>query len=133
MPNVSRAAARAGLAFVGDAARAMDPAVGVGVGWAFQSAGWLADALDEHDPIDAALHAYAERHRAEIGPHAGLIVRGSKAEPFGQGEGLLYKAAVHDPQLAELSHGYATRNIQPAEFFSVGNQVRAARYAFRRR
>ena len=49
LPNVSRPAARPGLAFVGDAALASDPLWGVGCGWAFQSAEWLveetADAL----------------------------------------------------------------------------------------
>src|SRR4051812_18331456 len=43
LPNVSRPAARPGLAFVGDAALATDPLWGVGCGWAFQSAEWLAD------------------------------------------------------------------------------------------
>ena len=41
LPNVSRPAARPGLAFVGDAALASDPLWGVGCGWAFQSADWL--------------------------------------------------------------------------------------------
>jgi len=43
LPNVSRSAARPGLAFVGDAALASDPLWGVGCGWAFQSADWLVD------------------------------------------------------------------------------------------
>ena len=43
LPNVSRPAARPGLAFVGDAALASDPLWGVGCGWAFQSAEWLAE------------------------------------------------------------------------------------------
>ena len=43
LPNVSRPAARPGLAFVGDAALASDPLWGVGCGWAFQSAEWLVD------------------------------------------------------------------------------------------
>lgn len=133
MPNVTRPPARSGLAFVGDAALAMDPAVGVGVGWAFQSAEWLAEALRDHAGIDAALHAYAERHRSELGGHAALIARGSRAQPYGPGEALLYRAAVRDPELAELAHGYATRNIQPREFLSPRNQLRAARRALARR
>ena len=43
LPNVSRPAARPGLAFVGDAALASDPLWGVGCGWAFQSADWLVE------------------------------------------------------------------------------------------
>ena len=45
LPNVSRPAARPGLAFVGDAALSRDPLWGVGCGWAFQSTEWLADEL----------------------------------------------------------------------------------------
>lgn len=59
VPNVSRPAARPGLAFVGDAALAADPLWGVGCGWAFQSADWLvaetADALVGDGDLDAAL------------------------------------------------------------------------------
>jgi 2-polyprenyl-6-methoxyphenol hydroxylase-like FAD-dependent oxidoreductase len=133
MPNITRPPARSGLAFVGDAALAMDPAVGVGVGWAFQSAEWLAQALREQGDVDAGLHAYAERHRKELSGHAALIVRGSRAQPYGPGESLLYRAAMRDPELAELAHGYATRNIQPREFLSPRNQLRAARRALTRR
>ena len=43
VPNVMRPAAGRGLAFVGDAALATDPSMGVGCGWAFQSAEWLVD------------------------------------------------------------------------------------------
>ena len=41
--NRSRPAATNGLAFVGDAALWSDPLWGIGCGWAFQSAEWLAD------------------------------------------------------------------------------------------
>ena len=44
MPNVMRPAARPGIAFVGDAAVATDPLVGVGITFAFQTAEWLVDA-----------------------------------------------------------------------------------------
>ena len=61
MPNVSRPAARPGLAFVGDAALASDPLWGVGCGWAFQSADWLvqetAEALTGGGDLDKALHS----------------------------------------------------------------------------
>src|SRR3954471_7872780 len=62
VPNVMRPAARPGVAFVGDAALATDPAFGVGCGWAFQSAEWLVDhtgeALLENGDIDRALERY---------------------------------------------------------------------------
>src|SRR5207244_8085727 len=43
VPNVMRPAASPGLAFVGDAALATDPSLGVGFGWAFEGADWLVD------------------------------------------------------------------------------------------
>ena len=44
MTNRVRVPVAPGLALVGDAALATDPLFGVGCGWAFQSAEWLADA-----------------------------------------------------------------------------------------
>src|SRR5271154_1167579 len=45
MPNVAHAPTAPCLALVGDAALAIDPLWGVGCGWAFQSAEWLADSV----------------------------------------------------------------------------------------
>ena len=45
MPNKVRVPVAPGLALVGDAALAVDPLFGVGCGWAFQSAEWLADSV----------------------------------------------------------------------------------------
>jgi flavin-dependent dehydrogenase len=73
VPNISRPAARPGLAFVGDAALASDPLWGVGVGWAFQSGEWLvdetADALLGDGGLDAALQSYRRVHRRRLMPH----------------------------------------------------------------
>src|SRR4051794_5946808 len=65
MPNVARDPGRRGLALVGDAALATDPLWGVGCGWAFQSAEWLAQsvspALAGGEPLEAGLHRYRRR------------------------------------------------------------------------
>ena len=45
MTNRMRVPSAPGLALIGDAALATDPLFGVGCGWAFQSAEWLADAV----------------------------------------------------------------------------------------
>ncbi len=45
MTNRMRVPAGPGLALIGDAALATDPLFGVGCGWAFQSAEWLADSV----------------------------------------------------------------------------------------
>jgi len=72
-PNTIRAAARPGLAFVGDAALAGDPFWGVGCGWAFQSSEWLveetAPALLGKGELDAGLDRYRRLHRWRLGPH----------------------------------------------------------------
>jgi menaquinone-9 beta-reductase len=65
VPNVIRAAAGPGLAFVGDAALATDPAFGVGITFAFQSAEWLVDetsgALGGGPELDHALRRYRSK------------------------------------------------------------------------
>jgi menaquinone-9 beta-reductase len=129
--NVVRPAAMAGLALVGDAATASDPAVGVGCGWAFQSAGWLvdetADALPGGDgALDDALKRYRARHHAELNPHQSLIAEGSKARPPSGSERMLLSAAAKDPVIAGRFHAYASRNVKPREFLGPRTMVRAA-------
>ena len=73
LPNVLRPAARPGVAFIGDAALAGDPLLGVGCGWAFQSADWLveetAGALASTEQLDAALERYRRTHRRRLLAH----------------------------------------------------------------
>ena len=62
LTNAIRPAARPGIAFVGDAALCGDPFWGIGCGWAFQSAEWLADAtaaavVDDGDDLDRGAEA----------------------------------------------------------------------------
>ena len=82
--NVSRPAARPGLAFFGDAALASDPLWGVGCGWALQTAEWLSDevapAIHGGD-LDAALERYRRLHRRRLGPHHFLIADLATARP----------------------------------------------------
>ena len=131
LDNIVRPAAMAGLALVGDAAIASDPVVGVGCGWAFQSADWLvdetADALLAGDgSLDGALKSYRARHHAELNPHQSVISEGSKARPPSNSERMLLSAAAKDPAIAERFHAYATRNILPREFLGPRTMMRAA-------
>jgi 2-polyprenyl-6-methoxyphenol hydroxylase-like FAD-dependent oxidoreductase len=116
MPSTTRRAAARGMAFVGDAAQASDPLFGVGCGWAFQSADWLAEevgpALRGSDQeLDRALRAYRRRHRRELGAHHWLISDYSSGRRFSPVEKLIYSTAVRDPELAGRVDDFATRSI----------------------
>ena len=77
LPNQSRTVVTSGLAMIGDAALASDPAWGVGYGWALQSAEWLVDcaaeALRHGRDLEASLAAYRRRHRRQLAGHNFLI------------------------------------------------------------
>jgi hypothetical protein len=85
-PNLIRKVFRPGLALIGDAALSIDPLWGVGCGWAFQSAEWLADAVartwSNPDALDRGLAAYGRRHRRELAGHEFLISDFSTGRPY---------------------------------------------------
>jgi flavin-dependent dehydrogenase len=128
--NVARPAALSGLALVGDAALTSDPAVGVGCGWALQSAEWLADrvapALLEHGDLDAALKRYRAHHRKALGPHQMLIARGSRGNLPSAAERMLMSAASKDAEIARRFHDYSTRNALPRHALGPRTMLRAA-------
>ncbi len=113
LPNVRRPAARPGIAFVGDAAQASDPVWGVGVGFALQSAAWLADelagALTAGANPDPALERYRRKHRR------GLALHHLQTSDFASGremnvmERAMHRAATHDPQTAAMMADVAAR------------------------
>jgi 2-polyprenyl-6-methoxyphenol hydroxylase-like FAD-dependent oxidoreductase len=113
LPNVRRPAARPGIAFVGDAAQASDPVWGVGVGFALQSAAWLADelagALTANADPDPALERYRRKHRR------GLALHHLQTSDFARGremnilERTMHRAATHDPQTAAMMAAVAGR------------------------
>ena len=117
MPSTIRPAAAPGMVFVGDAAQASDPLFGVGCGWAFQTADWLAEEVGpallhgSDRELDRALGAYARRHRRELGAHHWLISDYSSARRFSPIEKLVYSTAPHDAELAGRVEDFATRSI----------------------
>ncbi len=121
MPNRVRGPVAPGLALVGDAALATDPLFGIGCGWAFQSAEWLADsvapALAGSESLERGLARYRRRHRRELRGHAFLIHDYATGRRFNPGERLLFSAAVRDPKLATTFDEYGTRQIKPSQFF----------------
>jgi 2-polyprenyl-6-methoxyphenol hydroxylase-like FAD-dependent oxidoreductase len=119
MTNRASAPASPGLALVGDAALAIDPLFGVGCGWAFQSAEWLADsvtpALQGAEPLEQGLRRYARRHRHELRGHAFFIRDYATGRKLQAPERLSFAAAARDPEVAARVDAYATRQIRPQQ------------------
>lgn len=133
MTNTYRRAAVPGLAFVGDAAMAADPVWGVGCGFAFQSAEWLADALGpalgsgSDADIDAALERYRKQHRARMLGHFFLTSDYATGRPFNPLERILFAASARDERCAEDFFAFGSRAVRPndREFLRlVGRSLR---------
>jgi 2-polyprenyl-6-methoxyphenol hydroxylase-like FAD-dependent oxidoreductase len=122
MPNKVRVPVAPGLALVGDAAMAVDPLFGVGCGWAFQSAEWLAGsvapALRGEESLQAGLTRYRRRHRRGLRGHAAIINEYASGRKMRPGERLIFSAAARDRRLAERFEAFGTRSIGPARFFA---------------
>lgn len=130
MPNIRRSTSHRGMALVGDAAQASDPIWGVGLGWAFQSAGWLDEAvgpaLAGEGDLDEALKTYRARHRRELAAHHLIISDYSRGRRFRAAEKLMYAAGARDPELAHRMHLFAGRVIGVHEALSPATLARAA-------
>ncbi len=116
-PNMIRPASRPGLALVGDAALAADPLFGVGCGWAFQSAEWLADrvapALSGERDLDGALRRYARDFLLRLAPHYLQIASFSSGRPLAFNERIAFRAAAADPVVGRAFEEFATRRATP--------------------
>jgi len=117
MPNRLRGPVAPGLALIGDAALASDPLFGIGCGWAFQSAEWLADAvapaLRGEEPLQRGLRRYRRRHRSELRGHCLLIHSYATGRRFNLAERTLYSAAARDDGVAEAVDVLYTRRRKP--------------------
>ena len=117
VPNVMRPAARPGIAFVGDAALATDPTMGVGCGWAFQTAEWLADhttpALQGEADLDTALDRYRRTFRRRLGLHHWTIADLSTGRPLNANERMAFRAASRDEWVARKLEQVMTRRRSP--------------------
>jgi 2-polyprenyl-6-methoxyphenol hydroxylase-like FAD-dependent oxidoreductase len=135
LPNVSRPAARPGIAFVGDAAQASDPVWGVGVGFALQSAEWLADevagAITAGVDVDPALERYRRRHRRFMAGHHLMMSDFAKGRPLNPLERMIHKAATRDPATARFSHDFGSRERPLDQVMRPSRIARAAVMALR--
>ena len=113
VPNVRRPAGRPGVAFVGDAAQASDPVWGVGVGFALQSAEWLADelagAITAGVSPDPALERYRRTHRRRLALHHLQMSDFAAGRDLNMVERAMHRAAARDPQTAAMMAGVAAR------------------------
>lgn len=140
MPNRVRGPVAPGLALIGDAALASDPLAGIGCGWAFQSAEWLAEsvlpALRGEEPLRRGLARYRHRHRRELRGHMLLIHNYASGRRFNLAERTLFSAGAHDPRLAEAVDHFATRRVKPGRLLAAAvprAAVSNARRALRRK
>jgi flavin-dependent dehydrogenase len=129
-PNlVRRRVFKPGLALIGDAAQCIDPLWGIGCGWAFQSAEWLADAVGKSwrspGELNRNLANYARRHRRELAGHEFLISDYSTGRGFNPIERLMYSAAARDPVCADHFAAFGSRCIGVAAFLSPAALARA--------
>jgi 2-polyprenyl-6-methoxyphenol hydroxylase-like FAD-dependent oxidoreductase len=119
MTNRMRKPVAAGLALIGDAALATDPLFGVGCGWAFQSAEWLADsvrpALQGEESLEQGLERYRRRHARELRGHAFLIHDYATGRRLSPPERLMFSAAARDPRTAELFDALGSRRKRPQQ------------------
>jgi menaquinone-9 beta-reductase len=131
MPNRMRRPAVDGIALVGDAALATDPLWGVGCGWAFQSAEWLAEALAPWargaEPLARGLRRYRRTHARRLAPHARMIHGYSGGRPFDAMEKAFYAAAGRDPVLAERLGRVGVRLDSPLSVMRPGSVARIVR------
>jgi len=123
MPNEVREPVAPGLALAGDAALAVDPLFGVGCGWAFQSAEWLANsvspALRGEEELAAGLKRYRRAHHRGLRGHATIINDYANGRRMNPGERLVFSAAARDARLATAFEAFGTRSIGPARFFAT--------------
>jgi 2-polyprenyl-6-methoxyphenol hydroxylase-like FAD-dependent oxidoreductase len=123
MTNRLRQVTAPGLALVGDAGLAIDPLWGVGCGWAFQSAEWLADAVTSAllrgEALDASLARYRRRHARGLNGHARLMVDYATGRRFNPAERMLFSATTRDEVLARRFDEFGSRRVGPARAFAT--------------
>jgi flavin-dependent dehydrogenase len=129
-PLITRTAIpRPDVALIGDAAMTSDPSQGVGCGWAFQTAEWLADAvapaLLDGGRLEPALRQYVRR-RKTLNGHQSTIEDQAKAGPPNPVDRLLLGAAVRDPKTAAHMLAFVNRTISLRQLLSPAAIARAA-------
>ena len=117
---------------MGDAALATDPTMGVGCGWAFQTAEWLVDhtagALRGDGDLDAALDRYRRTFRRRLGLHHWVIADLSPGRPLRANERIAFRAAARDEWVARRIEVVVARRGSPARLLGPVVNARTLRY-----
>lgn len=126
--NHNRTPREAGLALIGDAGMVTDPLWGSGLGFALQSAEWLADATsaalaEGRDPMPG-VEAYRRQHRERLSGYEGQMADYALGRRFRLHERLCYAAAARDPVVADAALAYGSRNIGKRELYAPGILLR---------
>jgi menaquinone-9 beta-reductase len=123
MENRLRRPIAPGLALVGDAALAIDPLWGVGCGFAFQTAEWLADAITpallRGDALDDGLAAYRKRYAKGLNGHARMMVNYATGRRLTAGERMIFSATTRDAKLAATFDAFGSRRIGPGRMLAT--------------
>ena len=124
-----RQAAMPGLALVGDAAASTDPLWGCGIGWAFQSAEWLADntqdALLTNGHVELALKQYAQTHKQKLRGHNFYNATFGNGRKLWPHERITFAAATKNQACAQHIHYYASRHTGVGRLYSPVNFMRS--------
>jgi flavin-dependent dehydrogenase len=138
MTNRMRVPTAPGLALIGDAALAIDPLFGVGCGWAFQSAEWLADsvapALRGEEALEKGLRRYRRSHSRHLRGHARIIHDYATGRKMQAQERVIFSGAARDPRVAAIFDAFGARQIGATKMIAVGTPMALlanARYALR--
>lgn len=128
-PNQIRQVTAGNVALVGDTALSIDPAFGVGCGWAFQMAEWLVDATAQTLVNKGALHGvlktYAKHHQQRLGEHVFVVTDFSKRQDFNLIERLMFSAATKDVDMARHVALFGHRISSLAQFLAPRAILRA--------
>jgi menaquinone-9 beta-reductase len=121
MTNRLRKPSHRGIAFIGDSAMAVDPASGVGCGFAIQSAYWLAEKMIPAlrkctEEINHALGEYAIQHSNMLMPHAVGICADSMGHLATPAMMSFYREVAKDAELTEMFLALIGRIISPTAF-----------------
>ena len=134
MPNHWRPASAPGLAFVGDAAMALDPIWGTGCSYAFASADWLVEQTapafgagkDLLGSLDRGLARYRKIHRSRTRWHYMHIAGLSTVRDLNLAERLVFAAATRDAELATRVLTYLGRTVGPLHLATPSALCRTA-------